>query len=251
MRVRALVALHADTAHREHARRQLERRSDFAELRVLGPLGRLVSAEEPHGEPRPWKRLLVDETRRQAERPPDLADFVFVELHERLDDFPGLDPPQQLGNAIMVRLDERGFTRATRLDRVGIDRALPEQPFTRRKMFEHVVLDREKCDADALALDLGIRLRADRTEKVGRCIAKTHILEPGLLVRRHHIRGFVLPHEAGVDVHAMHAIFAERIRTQLVRDRRIDAAADEEQHLLRRTHARANVRLDRVDRIRG
>jgi len=151
----------------------------------------------------------------------------------------------------VVRLDERGFTSTARLDRVGIDRALPEQPFARRQMFEDVVFDREKCDADTLTLDLGIRLRADRAEKFRRCVAKAHILEARLLVRRHHIGGFVLTHEAGVDVHAMHATFAERVRTQPVRDRRIHAAADEEQHVFRRTHTRADIRLDRVDRIRG
>ena len=99
-------------------------------------------------------------------------------------------------------------------------------------MLEHVVLDREKRHADALALDLRLHFVADRTEKFGRCVAQPDILEAGRLERRHHLIGFVLPHEAGVDIDAVHAILAERVRAQLVRHRRIDAAADEEQHLL-------------------
>ena len=194
----------------------------------------LIGAEEAHGESRARERLLLDEAQRQPERAADLADLVLIELHERLDDLAGLDAPQQLGNAVVVGLDERRFTRAARLDRVRINRALPEQPLAGRQMLEHVVFDGKKCDADPLALDLGVRLAADGAEKLRRCIAQAHVLESRLLVRRHHLGGLVLPHEAGVDVHAVHAIFAKRVGAQLVGDRRIDAAAHEEQHVLRR-----------------
>ena len=186
----------------------------------------------------------------KPERAPDFADLILVELHERLDDLAGLDAPQQLGHAVVMRLDERRFTRAARLDRVGINRALAEQPLAGRQMLEHVVLDREKRDADPLALDLRIRLAADGAEKLRRRIAQAHVLESGVLVRRHHLGGLVLPHEAGIDIHAVHAIFAERVGAQFVRDRRVDAAADEEQHVLRRADARADVGFDRFDGLR-
>ena len=202
---------------------------------------RLVGAEEAHREARTRKRLLLDEAHRQPERAADLADLVLVELHERLDDLAGLDAPQQLGHAVVMRLDERRFARAARLDRVGIDRALAEQPLAGRQMLEHVVLDREKRDADSLALDLRIRLAADGAEKFRRRIAQAHVLESGFLVRRHHLGGFVLPHEPGIDIDAVHAILAERVGAQLVRDGRVDAAAHEKQHVLRRADVRANV----------
>ena len=212
--------------------------------------GRLVCAEEAHREARARKRLLLDEAHRQPERATDLADLVLVELHERLDNLAGLYTPQQFGHAVVMRLDERRFTRAARLDGVGINRALAEQPLAGWQVLEHVVLDRKKSDADSLTLDLGVRLAADGAQEFRRGIAQAHVLESGFVVRRHHLDGFVLPHEPGVDIHAVNAILAECVCAQFVCDGRIDAAAHEKQHVLRRADARANVRLDGFDGFR-
>ena len=230
---------------------RLKPRHNLTQFCVFGPGRRCVCAQESDGEPRPWERLLLDEPRRKTERAPDLADLILIELHERLHDFACRDPDQELRHPVVMRLDERRFARAPGLDRVGIDRALTEQPFAARKIREHVVFHRQKRGANLLSLGLGIRLAADRRQKLRRRIAQPDILEAGLLVGRHHIGRLVLAHEPGIDIHAVHAILPQRIRAQFVGDGRVNAAAHEEQHLLGRPDGRANVGLDRLDRLGG
>ena len=106
MRVGALIAM-TPTPRRAAPRGRLKLGGDFAEFFILGQCGALVGAQEPHRQTRTGKRLLLDETYRQAEGAADLAHLVFIELDERLDDLTGLDASQQLRHPIVMRFDKR------------------------------------------------------------------------------------------------------------------------------------------------
>src|SRR5688572_7996718 len=129
MRVSALVTLHADTAHWEDARVHSKTGRHLTQLRVFGPGGRFVSAQEPDCEARAGERLLLNQPRRQTEGTPDLPDFILIELYQRLHNLPCLYSPQELWNPIVMGLDQRRLPCAAGLDRVGVNRPLAKQPF--------------------------------------------------------------------------------------------------------------------------
>ena len=65
---------------------------------------------------------------RQAQLAADLAHLVLVEVRQRLDDAALFDQLLNAGDAVVVRLDQVGLGGPAGFDRVGIDRALAENP---------------------------------------------------------------------------------------------------------------------------
>src|SRR4030095_6095178 len=103
-------------------------RSNLVKLRVTPPGGALSCAQVANGQAGTGERLLFDQLCGKAERAADLAHPLPVKLRQRVANLPRLDAPHQLGDTVVVRLDERGFLRSAGLDGVRINRALPEQP---------------------------------------------------------------------------------------------------------------------------
>ena len=145
----------------------------------------------------------------------------------------------------MVRLDG-GVVVAARLDDVGVERALHEEPRVgavrgevARGLLEHA----DERLADDLALLLGLD---DVVERAEEAVGRLHVHEvdgelaaEGLL----HLLGFVEPQQPGVDEHARELV-ADRLVHERGRDRGVDAAGESADHPFR-----ADLRAHLVDRL--
>ncbi len=134
---------------------------------------------------------------------------------------------------IVMGLDLGRVAGAAGLDGVGIDRALPEQPVgvAEPEPGELLLLHGEEGVADDRPLALGIRHATQPREEVAAAIGDVDRLAAGLAHQVVDRVGIALAHEAGVDVEAEHAARAERPVAAVEGHRRVDAAADQEEHL--------------------
>src|SRR3989441_13236880 len=231
-RVAALVALHADRADRDDPALGPRRQGDRGRLERLHRRTRL-GPQAAHGETRAGERVAPHHVVRQPQLLAEHAYLVLVEVDERLDDAARVDQRLDALDTVVVRLDLRGVARAARLDRVGIDGPLPEQPLllTQAQPRELVLLHGDERLADDGALVLGMDDAAQAAEEVGAAVDAPD--RAGTQRRRQilHGLGVALAHEARVDVEAEHALRAERPRAEGERDGGVHTAADEEEHL--------------------
>ncbi len=94
---------------------------------------------------------------------PDKADFVFVQIFERLNYKPFRNQSLNAVYAVVVCLDNVRVFRAARFDNIRLERTLTEQPFFRVEvlLFNNFVSDSDECLANSLALFLRVCLFFD------------------------------------------------------------------------------------------
>ena len=184
-------------------------------------LGRNL-ADDPHGQPRPWKRLSLDDLVRQAERPADLSDFVFEEARQRLHQFE-LQVVRQPAN-IVVALDLGGVASA-RLDHIGIQRALHQELGIACAAYLGCRL--LKGANEKLADDAALLFRVAHASQplkelvagIGMHKLRAHVAPESL----HYLFGFALAQQPRVYEHAGEAV-AEGAMGESGRHRRVDPA---------------------------
>jgi len=131
MLVTPQVRLHPHRTHRERkgtqrAPRKL-RLQVGAHARFVVILGRFDFGRHANPQSRPGERMAIDLRGIEPQGPSQLAHFRLVEILERFHHFPLPDHLLHERHAVMMGLDDIRPFRASRLDRVGINRALPEQ----------------------------------------------------------------------------------------------------------------------------
>ena len=119
----------------------------------------------------------------------------------------------------MMRLDRVGALRAAGLDRVGVDRALPEQvPLDAQPpglALEHL----DERLADDLTLPFRLDDPFERAQERLTCIHEVQVpIEAEPRERRQHLAAFVLAHQAVVHVQQVQPVGAECQAEQLRRD---------------------------------
>ena len=175
--------------------------------------------------------MAPDQVARQPELLPQLPHLVLVEVAEGLDDPACRQQPLDDGDAVVVGLDGLGVGGPARLDAVGVEGPLPEQPLLgiEGEFLEGAVPGADELVADAPALDLRIADPGDRGEELPAGVYDLEVLEPRLPHQPGDRCGLVLAHEAVVDVQAEDAVAAQRPVEEQEADARIDAAADEQE----------------------
>ena len=238
MAVGAAVALHAHRAHvgEQHDRalpdlgikargRQLVAHDGVSLTQQLKPLLRHLT-DDANAEARPREGLAGDDRLGQPELAANGAHLVLEQGAQRLDELE-LEVVGQAAH-VVVALDVRGARAATRLDDVGVERALHEElhglAFTLRLEHERLGGRLERANefaADDLALLLGV---GDARERIQELLTGIHRHEAD--ARGSHIVFFDLaaligPQEAVVDEDA-----DQLVADGLVHDCRGDRAVD-------------------------
>ena len=189
-------------------------------------------------EPGTGERLAPHDLLGQAELLADRAHLVLEQVAQRLDEL----EVHVVGEPadVVVRLD-RGVVAAARLDDVGVERALHEEPRRRRQVARDLLEHPDERLADDLALPLGLDDVVERAEEP---VGRLHVHEVDLELapeRLLHLLGLAEPQQAGVDEHARELV-ADRLVHERGRDRGVDAARQPADHPLV-----ADLRADLVD----
>ena len=179
-------------------------------------------------EARARERLAPHDLLGQAELLADRAHLVLEQVAQRLDEL----EVHVVGEAadVVVRLDHR-VVAAARLDDVGVERALHEEPR---------VVDRSRATSSNTRMNVSpmiLRLRSgldDVVERVEEPVGRLHVHEVDVELapeRLLHLLGFAEPQQPGVDEHARELV-ADGLVHERGGDRGVDAARQPADHAL-------------------
>src|SRR5579871_896488 len=175
----------------------------------------------------------MQELRGNSQLGADLAHFVFIEGRQRLDDSSRVNQFLNSGDTVVMGLYDISSRRAARLDRIGINGPLPQDPMAVQKMTgaQNPLLHGNELLADDVPLLLRIANSRERTQKLAFGSLDMKGRSAQLREQPAHVFGLSFPHEPGVDINAIHAFRPKGAKAQRVGNRRVNSAADEEEHI--------------------
>ncbi len=195
--IRPLVAHYADGFNRQQHRKALPnlpvqprrfdlRHDDLVRLLQQRHALRRHLAQDAHGQPRPGKRLPLDDLGRHAQVAADAPDLILEQVAQRLDQLQ-LHIRRQPADVVMALDRLRWPLDARRLDHIRIQRALhqPRNFFARalfclEDLLRLIVKHGDKLVADDFALGLRIGYARQLIEKARRSVDRQDV-QPQLL----------------------------------------------------------------------